>query len=363
MIKIGLAITVIFLCLAFVLPSVGSARSPLDVSDDLLGLTPAAKPSATGTAATPTARPSDFKAVAYVNMPKVLMLHPLMASYQVEAGSFIRPLPVDEKAQWRELTEQRRSKAKALEEVATVEKKRVSEEIKEIDRKKATARRELNSSIVTMRTQLNQKLARAKSNKARTKLYGAHSKSYSKVHDAFWKDFEVLEKREQYLIERRRVLDERVARQAFLDGKERERMLFRIEREVIAAIRSVVTRRKYALVFNSGYLREPVTKAPNIRHTVGVGARGYYSTPYLEFLHEEKAPGTGHGARMSEGSLSSWEFSSKALLEQTYPNTALSSFLLMGGDDITEYVVDLLLRKHRVSRPKRLFLIKRFFRR
>lgn len=342
------------------------AQSPLDVSDELLGLGAPRRPVPTSPAAPGAVRPADPAVlaplpagrVASVDVPLLVLFHPRMAEYYEHVQTFIRPLPqgVGDEA-LRKLIVERRERAAGLRSEVRTNLGAVARSVKDV----ITRRSERRTAYYRMQTELRS----ARDLKVQGDAAGraGYEREYmaavEAANSAFWADMKALDEEQAALESRRRSLEEQLRRGEFLDSREREKILLEIEREILAELRTVVTAGRYALVLNSGYLSAvgPATSPPDMPS----GDLSYFLTPYLEFLRDPRDLRDREVRFQADQRVEQWLMRKGRVLPSTYGSSSLATFVLMGADDVTPQVLDAILDNYKIDKVRRAYLRKKLF--
>jgi hypothetical protein len=346
--------------------SVLSAQSPLDVSDELLGLGTPRRPVPASPTAPGTLRPADPAAmaplpagrVASVDVPLLVLFHPRMAEYYEHVQTFIRPLPegVGDEA-LRKLIVERRERAAGLRTEVRTNLGAVARSVKDVISRRSERRTAYYRTQTELRSARDLKVSGDSSGRA------GYEREYMAAVDAanstFWADMKALDEEQAALEGRRRALEEQLRRGEFLDSREREKILLGVEREILAEIRKVVTAGRYALVLNSGYLSSVGSSVtpPDMPS----GDLSYFLTPYLEFLRDPRDLRDREARFHADQRVDQWLMRKGRVLPTTYGSSGLATFVLMGADDVTPQVLDAILDIYKVDKVRRAFLRKKLF--
>ncbi len=349
--------------LAFIACSWGWAgeKSLLDETDVLLGLKRPGAAVGRGASAEAgaAARRGGGVLVGVVDMRKVLMFHPLMATYLPEYGKFLRPLPkaAARLSEGRRRELMRRRYEKAVEEAKKLRelRKRLRGEEKKLLERLSLEQARLNVDIEKYGRQLHE--ASIKQPDRRGILQKDYSDKCSRRYDAYWKCVHEIEKR---LVEIRKSLEninKKILSPNFLTEREARRLMARIEKEIGDAVEAVCVSRGVSLVLNSSALRAGAGgdgKARRRRRGASAGSLvvdenpvdlQYARNPYDAFLKSGRIRNT-HDSLLVGNYLNEWLSSEELVDSELYAGGGLGAVVVRGGVDITRDVVKKLLEKY-----------------
>jgi hypothetical protein len=287
---------------------------------------------------------SQFGRIALVDIPLVWLLHPDMTEFIVEEDSFLRPLPPGTPpANGPAISKERFQQAERLVRNARESNTNAEREIRKLELEQFSLSNRLDMEQEQLRRKLRQDLARTPAR--RSDLEAKFGLEQKQLETGAWSRRKVIQ---DTVLKLRREMQKRYedARACmFLTAVERDQRFRTMMTQIEQAI-DAVTAGRYTVVVNRGYLGA-VRRGPAPSSAQADGYTPHPVESYINYYHafwtREVKKEDVQSNFLVENELVQWLQDRNRITPALPAELDLFGFVIRGGDDITEKVLEKVL--------------------